>query len=187
MSCRGMLLAAAKRRGAVPSSRYLTSSSNNDRLGRNLYRQLIQWCRNTDNIIPLSSFVPPVTLKPPHVDQESLEKLSQQETADWQYVSTLLPPNSKVQSHQMTVPILNSNDAANLFRVVFRMNNVQDASAEEYKQRISTAFEALKSLNQLTGGLKSLQQERERHLDRTGVLYRVGQGKNIYCALFRCL
>jgi hemimethylated DNA binding protein len=146
--------------------RRLTSAADNSRLGRNLYRQLIRWCRNTDKTIPLSSFVPPVTLKPPHVEQESLQ--------NWEYFSGLLPPHSKVQAHQMTVPIATSEDAANLFRVIFRMNR-EETNHEVFKQRISTAFEALKSLNQLSGGLASLQEHREKHLDRDGVLYCVGQ------------
>ena len=149
------------------TARRLTSAADNSRLGRNLYRQLIRWCKNTDKAIPLSSFIPPVTLKPPHVEQASLQ--------NWQHFSGLaLPPNSKVQAHQMTVPIANSEDAANLFRVVFRMNR-GETNHEVFKQRISTAFEALKSLNQLSSGLASLLEQREKHLDRDGVLYCVGQ------------
>ena len=172
------------RAASLPSvARRLRSSSNNDRLGRTLYRQLIRWCRNTDRAIPLSSFVPPVTLKPPHVEQESLQKFASKDD-DWTRVSQLLPSNSKVEPHQMIVPIANAEDAANLFRVVFRMNNVEDTSQEVFKQRISTAFEALKSLNQLTGGLESLKEQREKHLDRTGVLYRVGQGRITWYVCF---
>jgi heat shock protein HspQ len=169
--------------GTVLTRRYLSSSStnnNNDRLGRTLYRQLIRWCRSTNSLIPLSSFVPPVTLKPPHVEQESLQKLasssSSSDAADWQYLHDLLPTNSKVESHQMTVPIANANDAAKFFHVVFSMNNqAEHVSPEVFKQRISTAFEALKSLNQLTSELSSIEQQREKHLDRTGVLFHVGQ------------
>jgi len=167
---------ARNARAAVLSRRHFSSSSNNNRLGRTLYRQLIRWCRNTDKAIPLSSFVPPVTLKAPHVEEESLDKLALH-IPDWEQVSGLLPPNSKVEAHQMIVPIFSSEDAANLFRVVFRMNNQKDPSPEVFKQRITTAFEALKSLNQLTGGLTSLKEQREKHLDRDGVFYHVGQGK----------
>lgn len=171
-----LVLAGKMSRGSHhPARRFLTSAADNGRLGRNLYRQLIRWCRNTDKMIPLSSFVPPVTLKPPHVEEESLQKLASHD-ADFQHVSGLLPSNSKVEAHQMTVPVANSKDAESLFRVVFRMNQ-GDASQEVFKQRISTAFEALKSLNQLTGGLTSLQEQREKHLDRDGVLYHVGEGK----------
>lgn len=124
--------------------------------------------------------MPPVTLKPPHVEQESLAKLaasSSSDAADWQYLHDLLPPNSKVESHQMTVPIANANDAAKFFHVVFSMNNQADenVSQQVFKQRISTAFEALKSLNQLTSELTSIEQQREKHLDRTGVFFHVGQ------------
>lgn len=175
-----LLLAAKMSRGARSASaaRHLTSAADNGRLGRNLYRQLIRWCRNTDETIPLASFVPPVTLKPPHVEEESLQKLAESDDTDWQH---MLPPNTKVEDHQMTVPIANAKDAESLFRVVFRMNQ-NDASQKVFKQRISTAFEALKSLNQLTGGLSSLQEQREKHLDRDGVLYHVGQGRLVvYC------
>lgn len=53
--------------------------------------------------------------------------------------------------------------------------NSSETDPQVFKQRISTAFEALKSLNQLTGGLTSLEEQREKHLDRTGVEYNVGQ------------
>jgi len=189
MSATASIMLLGRNMGRAPlrsaCSRHLSSSSNNNRLGRTLYRQLIRWCRNTDKLIPLSSFVPPVTLKPPHIEEESLQKLALQSDADMEHVSHLLPPKSKVEAHQMTVPILNAEDAENLFRAVFRMNNQNEASPQVFKQRISTAFEALKSLNQLTGGLNSLIEEREKHLDRTGVLYHVGQGKNVlyYCVI----
>ena len=69
-----------------------------------------------------------------------------------------------------------SEDAENLFRVVFRMN-AEISSPEMLKYQISMAFDALKSLNELTSALKSFKEQRESHLDRTGVLYHIGQGK----------
>ena len=151
------------------------SSETNSRLGRTLYRQLMRWCKATDKALPLSSFVPPVTLKPPHVEETSLIELASPDEY-WSKVSQLLPAKSKVEPHQITIPIHNSQDAANFFRVIFRMNKV--ATPETFKQRVSVAFEALKSLNELTGGLNALREQRDKHLDRTGVLYHVGQGTN---------
>jgi hypothetical protein len=152
------------------------ASTNNGRLGRILYRQLIRWCRETDKAHPLSSVVPPVTLTTPLVAEESLKKLISPPDAHWQYVSQLLPQKSKVEAHQITIPIHTSDDAGNLFRVVFRMN-AGISSPEVLKHQTSMAFDALKSLNKLTRGLKSSKKLREQHLDRTGVRFHIGQGK----------
>jgi hypothetical protein len=153
------------------------SGASDGRLGRILYRQLIRWCKTTDKALPLSSVVPPVTLKPPHVEEESLKKLASPPDAHWKHVSQLLPPKSMVEENHITIPIHTSEDAENLFKVVFRMN-AEISSSEVLKLRTSVAFDALKSLNELTRGLKSLKDQREKHLDRTDVHYHVGQGKH---------
>jgi hypothetical protein len=110
------------------------------------------------------------------VAEESLKKLNSPPDAYWKHVSQLLPPKSKVEAHQITIPIHTLEDAENLFRAVFRMNS-GSSSPEVLKHQISVAFDALKSLNELTRGLKTFKEQREIHLDRTGVRYHVGQGK----------
>jgi hypothetical protein len=110
------------------------------------------------------------------VAEESLKKLTSPPDAHWKHVSQLLPPKSKVEEHRITIPIHTSEDAGNLFRVVFRMN-AGISSPEVLKHQTSMAFDTLKSLNTLTRGLKLLKEQREQHLDRTGVLYHIGQGK----------
>lgn len=153
------------------------SGASDGRLGRILYRQLIRWCKTTDKALPLSALVPPVTLKPPHVEEKYLKKLASPRDEHWKHVSQLLPPKSMVEENQITIPIHTSEDAESLFKVVFRIN-AQVCSPELLKLRTSIAFDALKSLNELTSGLTALKHQRETHLDRTGVRYHVGQGNH---------
>jgi hemimethylated DNA binding protein len=87
---------------------------------------------------------------------------------------TLLPPKSEFTSEQLTVPIHNSKDLLNFFRAIYRLNSEQTTSMFQ-KQRVSVAFEALKSLTELNGGLSTLVEDRGRHTNRENVRFRIGQ------------
>lgn len=146
------------------------SSDTNVRLVRTLYRQIIRWCNVTDPAIPFCILV---TLKPPYVDETSLQELASGDS----FWKSLLPEKSKLEAHQSIIPVYSSHDMRNLCRVNFRMNNKHESSPEVTQERISVAFEVVKSLNKLSEQLKMRQEIRENHLDRTGVHFHVGQGK----------
>jgi len=114
----------------------------------------------------------------------------------------LLPRKTELEPQSMTVPIHSSSDLKGFFQVIFRLNkghadhdaavagdfdgaktlmttssstrNVVD-NPEYLKQRISVAFEALKSLNQFTGVIEELKERRDAHIDRHNVEFRIGQ------------
>lgn len=146
-------------------------SSAQDRLGRTLYRQLLRWCQDTGDDIPLAKYVPPVTTMPPIVDEAALKRLADGQEG---FIRQLLPSNTILEEHQMTVPLRKASDIRNFFRAVYRMNMVS-TDQETQKKRVSMAFETLKSVNELTGALKDVQAQRGKHLDRAGVDFSVGQ------------
>jgi heat shock protein HspQ len=161
-----------------------------------LYRQLLRWCDETDQMIPLSKFIPPIHMKPPNVhptslrlvatnDQTSPLARSYSERDGKEY----FPPNALIKETELTVPITNSVVAKQFFRAMFRMNAYpppSDVSASSSattcdisamrKEQISFAFEGMRSLNEVSEKLlKILQESRCERLDRTGVKFRVGQ------------
>lgn len=140
-------------------------------MGRTLYRQLLRWCQDTGSDIPLSSFVPPVTTTPSIVDQAALERLANGEDT---FIRSLLPSNAILGEHQMTVPVRNAGELRNFFRAIYRMN-VSPTDAQTQTERVNMAFETLRSLNELSEPLRSLLDERAKHLDRDGVAFSVGQ------------
>jgi len=91
----------------------------------------------------------------------------------------LLPPKCDLTRKLLVAPLNAVSELRGLVRAVFRLNGVtrvpdDDLVAHEAlqsyeKNRRTTAFQALKSLNEL--GLERL----ERHVDRTGVEFMVGQ------------
>lgn len=104
----------------------------------------------------------------PQIDVERLQLLTEEEKAKF-------PPNSILQSNQITCPIHNSKDARDFFRAVFRLNKAVTNDATIQKQRVSLAFEGIRSLNELTQALKILKQNRAKHVLRDSVEFRVGQ------------
>lgn len=156
----------------TPRHFFSTTTTGQNRLGRTLYRQLLRWCKDTGSEIPLSSYVPPVTTMPPIVDEGALKRLSEGKE---EAIRNLLPSNTIFEDNMMTVPLRKASDIQNFFRAVYRMNMNSDVTAEVQKQRVSMAFETLKSVNELTGALEDIQKEREKHLNREGVHFSVGQ------------
>ena len=143
-----------------------------------LYRQLLRWCQSTDPRIPLAHYIPPVHLQAPQIDAEALMILKNDNDDD--SIQQLLPSTAMIHNHddgttlQLTCPIQNSTDVRDLFRAMFRLHS-KSTTKDDQKQRITTAFEALKSLNELTEALDVLQQHRIQHSNRQGVQFRVGQ------------
>jgi hemimethylated DNA binding protein len=158
------------------NSRHFSTSSPQDRLSRTLYRQLLRWCQDTGDDIPLSKYVPPVTTMPPIVDQDAMRLLHEGKDENHE-IRNLLPSSSMFEHNMMTVPLRKASDIKNFFRAVYRMNasNAADLSDEVRKQRVSMAFETLKSVNELTGALQDIKKQREKHLNRDGVNFCIGQ------------
>jgi hemimethylated DNA binding protein len=186
-----------------PAPPTASSSSSSDRLSRTLYRQLLQWCnrrQELDGTVPLSFVIPPIHIAAPEqVDSYRLELLAHNfytfeqhdqldkdqqhdeqqgkeqptDAVDVQRARQLLPARTIVEPKYMTVPLDSVAELKGLFGAVYRLNRRKES--DHHKARIAAAFDALKSLNQLTGGLDTLTEQRQQHVDRTGVEFSVGQ------------
>jgi hypothetical protein len=158
------------------------NDSGKQRISLTLYRQLLRWCDYTSDDIPLSFYVPPIYIQSPQVDQQGLSDLVEAAAAkdsiddvkNKKIQRVTLPFNSIIQTKQLACPVHTSADAKAFFRAIFRLNASQ-ADGDLQKQRISLAFEALKSLNELTQTLETLKQSQQSHMDRSNVYFRVGQ------------
>ncbi len=155
-------------RSVVSHRQMSTESVDKQRISIALYRQLLRWCKETDDDIPLSYFVPPVHMTAPQIDVERLLLLTGEEKSKF-------PANSIIETNQITCAIHNSLDARDFFRAVFRLNKAPTKDDKMKKQRVTLAFEGIRSLNELTQALKTLKQNRAKHVLRDGVEFRVGQ------------
>jgi len=54
------------------SSSLAISSSPHKRVTLTLYRQLLRWCKDTDDKVPLSQSIPPIHMSPPQINSNSL-------------------------------------------------------------------------------------------------------------------
>lgn len=156
------------------SRRRLSQQDNQARITVALYRQLMQWSNSVSEDVPLSYYIPPVFLSPPRIDRDTL-KLMSVKSGNSKVAASIFPKNTIVKDDQLVVPIRNSEDVKKLFRGVFRLNS-KPANPDKQKERISSAFDGLRSLNELSKALEDLRKEREKHIDRENVNYRVGQG-----------
>ena len=156
------------------------------RIALTLYRQLIAWCRETDNDIPLSHFIPPITLQPPRVEEQGLRFLAEAVVGSHRVKRSMFPSETTFHPNKLTSPILNSSDLLSFFRAIFRLNMVE-SNSEIQKQHISLAFDALRSLNELSDALNDLKTKREAHQNRENIEFRVGQGMGelaLICSVF---
>eukprot|EP00980_Cylindrotheca_fusiformis_P028896 scaffold22671_cov164-Cylindrotheca_fusiformis.AAC.5 len=151
---------------------FASESENKSRITLALYRQLLQWSNSVDDDVPLSFFVPPVHMSPPQVDSKSLQLMARNDKASKVDVS-IFPEGTIVEESELAIPIRNSVDVKKFFRGIFRLNSAP-SNPDKQKQRISLAFEGLKSLNELTQALDDLRKSRERNRNRENVEYRVG-------------
>jgi hypothetical protein len=163
---------------ASVSRQFTTGSENKARITLTLYRQLLEWTKSVEDDVPLSSFIPPIHMSPPQIDQTSLRLMATNDNNS-RVDASIFPEGTIVKENQLTIPIRNASDVKNFFRGVFRLNSAP-ANPDKQKQRISLAFEGLKSLNELTQALEDFQRRRENHTDRENVAFRVGQGKNLH-------
>jgi heat shock protein HspQ len=154
----------------IQSTRTASSgpAAGKQRVSLALYRQLLRWCAETDEDIPLSFFIPPVYMKEPQIDLDGLAALSDKERL-------FFPSNSILETNHITCPIHNSEDARKFFRAVFRVNRGSTEDSQVQKQRVTLAFDGIRSLNTLSQGLHGLKQNRAKHILRDGVDFRVGQ------------
>lgn len=119
----------------------------------------------------MSHFIPPVSLSPPEIEASRLKELLSSEELRAQF-----PPKSIFKERSIISPIHNASMAKLFFRAVFRLNkDTPGGSAEHQKIRVSLAFDALRSLNELTGAIETLEKKRALHIDRNGVTFGVGQ------------
>lgn len=175
----------------------------NRRITRNLYRELLRWCRTQQNRYPDPILeylnVPPVCLSAPEdIDGYRLELLYESYTnlTDTQLLDTpnrsnnddddddavvvekalrLIPPKAKIGRRQLVVPLHSFSGLRALLRAVFRLNNVVAVEPNDV-----VAYEALQSYEKKRRtaafhALKSLNElDLERKLDRPRQTHRDG-------------
>jgi len=136
--------------------------------------------------MPLSAYVPPVTITPPIVNAERLERMAlvqmgigphpDQSAGDRKELDAIysMLPHNHFSRTKITVPLRNVAEIRSVFRAIYRMNQAP-ADEETVKQRVSFAFETLKSVNELKGTLNEVQRLRDKHYNREGVEFSVGQ------------
>ena len=115
-----------------------------NRVARTLYRQLLSWCREYQNV-PFDG-VPPLTLTPPQVNSRSLKRLHRMRTfldsnhiknsighdAKWRHPAHFALYNTgvSVKDHMIVFPtVYNANELRDLIRSVFWLNNINTTSA----------------------------------------------------------
>ena len=155
------------------------NNSTNARITKTLYRQLLRWSKTAPKI-PLTTLIPPVHLESPDsVDAFRLEVLtipaSKLDDPVVAKVRRMLPPQTELTRTYMTIPLHSIDDVRNVVRAVFRLNSGPETLPEHLKVRLSATFTALKSLNELSGGLAAIENQRQAHQDRSGVQFYVGQ------------
>lgn len=171
--------------GSTNQQQYSKDVNNNRRIILTLYRQMMQWCNKIDKEIPLSNYVPPLYLTAPdQLHPENLRLYYEQQQGE-QAGNNLFPTKTEIAEKHITCLIHNSKDAKKLLRAVFKLNSdhglVKEAQASttapevDSKMRIEHAFDGIKSMNELSGILDSLQFKRTQHMDREDVKYHVGQ------------
>ena len=64
------------------SSSLAISSSPHKRVTLTLYRQLLRWCKDTDDKVPLSQSIPPIHMSPPQINPNSLLGLIESQDGD---------------------------------------------------------------------------------------------------------
>jgi hemimethylated DNA binding protein len=181
-----------------------TILSPETRISRTLYRQFLRWCQHGEKLgfpdyVQRYIIHPQYLEAPEEVDAYRLELLhaasnstpldssSNGDAAVAQKVLSMLPSKAEITRRSMTVPLQSFGDARGFVRAIFRLNRValpdakDDAVAHEaqlgyQKRRRDEAFQALKDLNQLQAGdIQNLQLSHDKHFNRDGVKYRIGE------------
>lgn len=171
------------------STNATSSIEKQKQVARTLYKQLLRWTKRTGYEVPLDP-MPPLNLVPPMVHEAALKSVSSYYNNNNNMVETpskltkhekhlynltkKLPSNSIVDENKMLIPLENVTEIKKIIQMVFRMNHV-DEDLGFTKQRISLAFEFLKSLNELSGVLDKRKKKHLENMDRTGVKFHIGQ------------
>lgn len=97
----------------------------------------------------------------------------------------LIPDQSLVEEGKITMPIRDATDIRGAIKVAYGLNNYvvrrgksrdeAEVGPDLVQKRIALAFDAIKSLNQLTEAVNEKKRSKEDHFDTTGVAFDVGQ------------
>jgi hemimethylated DNA binding protein len=119
----------------------------------------------------LSTFIPPITLHAPtNVDGTILLALATNTNNDNQTIP--FPTNTIIKPNLITFPIHTVMDAKLFFQAIYRIN----CHEQQYqKERITWAFQAIKSLSELTEPIEKITEQRAMHTNRDDVELHVGQ------------
>lgn len=149
--------------------------------------------------------LPPLTLAPPRVDPTTLRLLSLeiQNMNLWdermennslgldispsmmadikmeiKRIAKAMPAKTIVKEHQITVPFYNADDIKKATQMIYKLNSILPQSRldlDQIKDRVNLGFQVYKSLNELSELLDGRKLSREKHMDRDGVQFHVGQ------------
>lgn len=188
---------AIRWQSSVTSSSPISSSSDdaaaattetgkkNRRVALAVYRQLLRWTSQSPyKEVPLSSIVPPIRLAiPEYIDAARVQALAQviktdrpnhHDTVQHQRIRNLLPAQTEIEENShIRVPIHRLADLERLVRAIFRINS---EPTDHDKKRMSVAFTAVRSLNEMTSDLQEIQDSRQDHQNRENVKFHIGQG-----------
>jgi hemimethylated DNA binding protein len=163
------------------------------RLGRTLYRKLLQWCHNTNPEMPLRHFIEPFSISPPqNLDQDKFQAILDYHDLDVSMVSPLiaavypmLPPHTSIYKEHIACQIHTVAHLKSLIRAMFRLNSQSTLTStvgteqqlnDVQKARIAYAFQTLRTLNELSEALADLNMHRLNHSERgDDISYFVGQ------------
>jgi hemimethylated DNA binding protein len=148
------------------------TTSSKDPMIKFLYRQGLKWCKYNQTDVKISQFIEAKIFEPPIIDAAALQRLINEKeclTRKW------LPHRSVVKENQILTSIQTVSEIRNLWRAIFQLN--KDIRSDESKTQacITSAFLALKDLNNLSGILQDIDAARKRHIDREGVKFQIGQ------------
>jgi hemimethylated DNA binding protein len=137
-----------------------------------LYRQGLRWCKYNQSDVNISQFIETKVFETPIIDASALQRLINQEDC---LIRKWLPNRSVVKENQVLTSIQTVSEIRNLWRAIFQLNKDDRNDELKVQARISSAFLALKELNNLSGILQDIDAARKRHIDREGVRFEIGQ------------
>jgi hemimethylated DNA binding protein len=172
-SVRGFVRNIGTRRTIITKTSSNHDNTAHKRITLMLYRQLIRWCDDMNEDIPLTQLVPPVHIQPPQINSDSIRLLSRDDPKS-PVSSRFFPPTALIKENGITVSVPSSTDAKQLIRGVFRMN-ARTTNEGEKKEQLSLAFDWIKSANGLTEKLVEMKLTRRNNENRDGVHFRIGQ------------
>jgi len=174
------------------------------KISRVIYRQLLRWCDRTGTIpfdpIPPVTLSPPLVNKAllqqlsaddtmnNNYNINTSNKINNDDKND--VLKMILLNNAAVvQQSKIVMPVYDSSSLRDIIRVAYRLSMLsqhfdhQESNDDDdtkfndaMKKRVNLSFEAIKALNELSVGmLEERKRERDHHIDRSGVLFHIGQ------------